>query len=135
MTEIKENEKTYELRGLTADDVFPMFNIISKIGIKEFKTCFEAPEVKAALEKMTAGDETANLNSVGLIVALDVASLMMANLPKCKDDIYLLLSQLSGMSKKEIAALPLVTFTEMVIDVIRKEEFADFFQRVSKLFR
>jgi len=135
MTEIKENEKTYELRKLTADDVFPMFQIISKIGIKEFKTCFDAPEVKAALEKMAAGDETANLNSVGLIVALDVASLLMANLPKCKEDIYLLLAQLSGMNKKEIASLDLVTFTDMVIDVIRKEEFADFFQRVSKLFR
>ena len=40
----ENNAKAYELRNLTADDVFPMFKIVSKIGIKEFKACFESDE-------------------------------------------------------------------------------------------
>lgn len=129
-----EQAKAYELRRLTADDVFPMFQIVSKIGIKEFKNCFDTPEIKEVMAKMTAGEE-ADLNTVGMFVALDIASLVIGNLPRCKDDIYLLLSQLSGMDKKKIAALPLATFIQMVTDVVRKEEFKDFFQVVAKLFK
>ena len=123
--------KNYELRSLTSDDIFPMFQIISKIGIREFKSCFESPDVKAAIEK----SEGTDLNSVGLAVMLDIGGIVLANVPKAKDDIYLLLSQLSGLTKQEIVALPMATFAQMVIDVIRKDEFKDFFQVVSRLFK
>lgn len=129
------SEINYTLRNLTADDIFPMFNIISKIGIKEFKGCFEAPDVKDAVGKIAAGGESSDLNAVGLIVALDIAQILMTNLPKAKDDIYQLLAQVSGMNKKEIAALPMSVFMQMIIDLVRKEDFADFFQVVSKLFK
>lgn len=123
--------KNYELRSLTSDDIFPMFQIISKIGITEFKSCFESPDVKAAIAK----SEGTDLNSVGLAVMLDIGGIVLANVPKAKDDIYLLLSQLSGLTKQEIGALPMATFAQMVIDVIRKDEFKDFFQVVSRLFK
>ena len=132
---MSENTKAYELRSLTADDIFPMFQIISKIGIKEFKSCFEAPDVKKAIGVINAGGDSKDLNAVGLVVALDMATILVSNLPKAKDDIYQLLSQLSGMGKKDIASLPMATFTQMIIDVVRKEEFADFFQVVSTLFK
>ena len=133
---MSENTKAYELRSLTADDIFPMFQIISKIGIKEFKSCFDAPEVKKAIGAITAGGEgNTDLNAVGLVVALDMATILVANLPKAKDDIYQLLAQLSGKNKKDIASLPMATFMQMIVDVVRKEEFADFFQVVSTLFK
>ena len=132
----KETAKAFDLRNLMADDIFPMFQIISKVGIKEFKTCFESVEVKSAIADMVSGKSDASaMNAIGMTVALDIASLLVTNLPKCKDDIYSLLAQLSGMDKKEIASLPLATFVEMVIAVIKKEEFKDFFQVVSKLFK
>ena len=123
--------KNYELRSLTSDDIFPMLQIISKIGIREFKSCFESPDVKAAIAK----SEGTDLNSVGLAVMLDIGGIVLANVPKAKDDIYLLLSQLSGLTKQEIGALPMATFAQMVINVIRKDEFKDFFQVVSRLFK
>ena len=128
-------EKAYVLRSLTADDMFPMFQILSKIGIKEFKSCFESARIKSVLTKTAEGKEELDADAIGMMVFMDIAGILLANLPKAKDDIYLLLSQLSGMAKKEIAALPMVTFTEMVVDVIRKEEFKDFFQVVSRLFK
>lgn len=128
------SEKIYELRNLTADDMFPMFQILSKIGIREFKGCLESPEIKAAISRSANGKEI-DLNSVGIAVAMDMAGIILTNLPKAKEDIYQLLSGLSGMNRKEIAGLPMATFTEMVIDVVRKEEFKDFFQAVAKLFK
>ena len=131
-----EQAKPYELRKLTADDVFPMFQIISKIGFKEFKQCFDSPDVKAVIAKAASSENgQADLTSVGMTVALDLASVVVSNLGSCKNDIYLLLSQLSGMNTKDIAELPMVTCFEMIIDVIKKEEFKDFFQVVTKLFK
>lgn len=72
--------KNYELRSLTSDDIFPMFQIISKIGIREFKYCFESPDVKAAIAK----SEGTDLNSVGLAVMLDIGGIVLANVPKAK---------------------------------------------------
>lgn len=131
-------EKKYTLRGLTAEDVFPMFKIISGIGIKEFKSCFESEEVREAIKGMTSGTEEGketDASAIGIMVAVDIASVVFSNLPKCKDDIYQLLSGLSGISKKEIAALPMNVFLGMVIDVIKKDEFKDFFQDVARLFK
>ena len=59
----------------------------------------------------------------------------MKNLPKCEKEIYSFLAGLSGMTAKEIADLDMVTFTEIVIAVVRKEEFQDFFKVVSGLFK
>lgn len=130
-------EKTYTLRGLTAEDVFPMLKIISGIGLKEFKSCFDSAELRDAIKNMSQGEEegeTVDRTAVGLMVAADIASIIFANLPKCKDDIYQLLSGLSGMKKQEIAELPMNVFLAMIVDVIKKEEFKDFFQDVAGLF-
>ena len=129
--------KTYTLRGLTAEDVFPMLKIISGIGLKELKSCFDSAELRDAIKNMSQGKEegeTVDRTAVGLMIAADIASIIFANLPKCKDDIYQLLSGLSGMKKKEIAELPMNVFLAMIVDVIKKEEFKDFFQDVAGLF-
>lgn len=129
-------DKAFELRQLTAEDIFPMFQIISKIGVREFKSCFESEEVRNAIMGMASGaKDQAKLNAIGLTVAVDIAGVIISNLYKCKDDIYQLLSQLSGMKTKEIASLPMPTFLEMIIAVVKKEEFKDFFQGVTKLLK
>lgn len=119
--------KNYTLRKLCADDMFIIFRIISKIGMKDVRKCMAAADVKAAI----AGKD---VNSVGIAVAFEVAAVLMEHLPDCKKEIYTFLESLSGMKAKEIAELDMVTFTQMIIDVIRKEEFRDFFTAVTKSF-
>lgn len=137
-------DKTYELRNLEADDLFIMINIVNKIGIKEFKACFESEEVKTAVLNMakqndeseaTETDENTDVVSIGVSVAFDIATILLANIGKCKNDIYALLANLSGMKAEDIAKLPAKTFTSMVVDLVKKEEFADFFQDAVKLFK
>lgn len=127
---VEEMTKAYELRNLTAEDMFPMFQILSKIGVKEFRSCFETEDIKKI-----GSEEGVDVQAVGLSVMLNIGGVVLSNIGKCKEDIYQLLAQLSGMAKKEIANLPMNTFVEMVIDVFRKEEFKDFFQAVSKLLK
>lgn len=110
------DEKKYTLRDLTAADVFPMFKIVSGIGVKEFKNAFEADDVKAITEKKNKPSAA----SVGITIAVNIADVVFSNLPRCEDDIYRFLSGLSGMSTKEIAALPMDVFMNMVVDTIKK---------------
>lgn len=139
MSEIMNVEvkaKPYTLRNLTADDVFPMFQIINKIGFKEFKNCFNSPDVQSVItQAANGGGEKEALVSVGVAVGIDIASVIIANMEHCKTDLYRLLSGLSGLTADEIAKLPMVTFFEMIVDVIKKEEFKDFFGVVSKLLK
>lgn len=131
-------EKAYTLREMTADDIFPMCRIISGIGMKEFKAAFETDDVKAAIAAMTDGKtegKEPDALAVGITVAVSLADVLFSNLPKCKDSIYKLLSGLSGMSAKDIAALPMPVFMNMVVDTIKKEEFKDFFGAAARLFK
>lgn len=129
--------KPYELRKLCAGDIFPMTKIISKIGIKEFKECFDSDEVRQLIEDMTTNKETskADVSKIGMTVMIEIAGVVLNNLSECEQYIYQLLAGLSGMSKKDIKELPMEVFVEMIYDVIKKDEFKDFVKAVSKLIK
>lgn len=131
-------EKAYTLREMTADDVFPMFKIISGIGLNEFKAAFETEDMKAFMEAVKGGEaevEKLDKTAIGITIAVNIADVIFSNLPKCQADIYKLLSGLSGMTVKDIAALPMPVFMNMVVDTIKKEEFKDFFGAAARLFK
>ena len=133
------DKKPYEFRLLGAPDIFLMAKIIKAIGIKEFKACFEADGIKGLIQnaftESKENGEDSNIISVGVGVALEIADVIIGNLPKCENDIYQMLAQTSNLTVEEIKAPGnAVMFLEMVIDFIKKEEFRDFFKVVSKLF-
>ena len=125
-------EKKYTLRKLEAKDIAPMASILSKIGLKEVKNCFSPDDMKAI-----AGGEGGieAVGAVGVSVAFEIAGVILSNYERCQNDVFSFLASLSGMDIKQIESLPLGTFTEMVFDVVKKEEFKDFMKVVSKLFK
>ena len=132
--------KPYSFRLLGAPDIFLMSKIISKIGIREFKACFESEGIKSLIQNMMmeekANGEDTNFISIGASVALEIASVILANLPNCENEIYQMLAQTSNLTVEEIKAPGnAAMFLEMVIDFIKKEEFRDFIKVVSKLFK
>ena len=72
---------------------------------------------------------------MGVSVALEIGEILLGNLDKCKDNIYNLLSAVSGMTVSEIRTLGFATFAEMIIDFVKKDEFMDFFKAAAKLFK
>lgn len=131
------SEATYTLRSLQGADIFPMSAIIKKIGVKEFKNAFQDEEIKGLVQSINNGDmsKDAAANQAGMAVILNIVDVVLGNLPRAEKDIYKFLASLSGMKPNEIAALPMATFTGMVIDVIQKDEFKDFIKVVSRLFK
>lgn len=127
-----ENKVHYEFRKLGAVDVAPMCKIIGKIGINEFSKCFEAESVLSLLR----GGKKENITDLaGIQVMLEVANIIITHIPEVEKDMFTLLASVSGLSVDEIKNLDFVTYTEMIINFVKKEEFKDFIGVVSKLFK
>ena len=133
--------KPYTFRTLCAEDVFPMFNIINKIGIREFKSVFSnIDDLKKMLVYANAPqeDKATALNDIlesGLSIAFDFAGIIFGNVNKCENDVFRFLASVSNLDEKGVRGLSLSIFFEMILDLIKKEEFKDFFKVVSKLFK
>lgn len=130
--------KPYAFRRLCAEDMFLMLQIIKKIGIKEFKECFEDERVGVIIGKLfnkESGTNTAALYTLGGTIMLPALDTIIGNIPKCKEELYTLLADVSNMAKDDIRKMDAVLFVEMLTDFIKKPEFPGFIKVVSKSFR
>lgn len=127
---VVEMTKEYTLRKLEARDIAPMASILAKIGIKELKNCITGSEIQQLLSGKEVQAET-----VGMAVAFNFAGVILANYEKAQKDIFRLLASLSGKTEKQIESLPLADFAEMIVEVVKKEDFKDFIGVVSSLFK
>ena len=126
-------EKVYTFRKLNSTDTFLMFKIIGKIGINDFAKSFDKDSVKDLIKNTKDAENATTV--VGISVILEMANVIICNLPKCEMEIYEMLSRTSNLSVEQVMELDFATFTEMVIDFIKKEEFKDFIKVVSRLFK
>ena len=140
-----EPVKPYTFRTLSGEDMFLMFRIIGKIGVKEFNACFENDGIKGLVARLmgermeNAGsdeaEETPSVSVTYISVILEVADVLFNNIAKCENEVFQMLSQTSNLSVEQVKKLPFAQFTGMVIDFIKKEEFRDFIKVVSTLFK
>lgn len=154
-----QEEKAYTLGPLTAKEIFPMVSIIGKIGIKqitEYLTggAFEKVAIRLkTLFSKKAGEEqsdarTEDANQIrqqaepstmewiaGISVVMDVADIVIQHIPECKKEIIQILSNLSGMTPNKVEALRADIFLGMIIDVIKKEEFKNFYRVATKFIK
>ncbi len=135
--EVVEETKPYTFRTLSAEDVFPMATLISKIGINKFAACLSSESVLSAIKSLTSDEQQSDSGAMiaaGSVI-LEVVNVVFSNLEKCRADIYRMLESTSNLSAEEISKLPMPVFFEMIIDFVKKEEFKDFFRVVSKLLK
>ena len=128
----------YSLRKVNATDIFTVTTIISKIGIREFKSCLKGEETMNLIgslfnQENQKENNDAALSAVGLSVVFDIVGVVLGNMEKCKDDIFALLSSLSGINKKDIATLDGEVFMNMLMDAINDNSKV-FIGVASKLF-
>ena len=116
-------ENKYELRPLVASDMGAICKIITAIGIKQFKDCFK-------VEDFSGG----NVEELGFGIVFDCIGIILDNFPKAEEEIQSFLASVSGMKVSEIKKMPIADYGEMIMDVVTKDDFKDFFKRVMKLF-
>lgn len=124
---------TYELRKMTSADIFPMCTIIKKIGIDEVKKMINSPELIAMVSDSKGKEDKST--AIGMSFMLDIASLIIGNIPKCENDLYKFLSSMTKTTEKELREISPADFLDLVIAVIRHEDFKDFFKHASQLLK
>lgn len=129
-------EKPYTFRRLAAEDIFPMFTIINKIGLKEFKTLFEGDNLARRAASFKGGKTAEKaVEEIGISVFIEIVGIIIGNMPKCEEDIFSMLENTSDLTVEQVRKLDMADFAEMILDFVKKEEFADFIKVVSKLFK
>lgn len=130
------------MRKLKSTDIFPMVGILNKIGFSDIKDMLTPEKVRDLMKAMKNQDkedkEDENLDFstiLGFNLIFEVATIIFANLIKCKDDLYMFLSDVSEKSVQDLEDLPPAGFLELIIEVLQKPEFGDFFKVVSKLLK
>lgn len=127
------------MRNLKSTDIFPMVGILNKIGFSEIKDMLTPEKIKDLIKAMKNQDEDQDEDLdfstiLGFNLIFEIATIIFANLGKCKDDLYNLLSDVSEKPVKELEEIPPADFLELIIEVLQKPEFGDFFKVVSKFF-
>ena len=128
-----QTEKPYTFRRLSTQDIFPMLRLLNKLGLKDLRDNDNVKNI--ILLSTSAKGKKIDVNKLGMDVFLEIACLIVDNIPKCEVELYSLLSQTSDRTVDEIKAQDMAVTFEMIVDFIRKEEFGDFFKAVLKLFK
>ena len=129
-----ETTKKWEFRKLDATDVFPVLNLVKKIGFKEFKEAFKSDELKTIAQSAKGGDDSATM-AAGAAVVFDIVGVIIDHIGDCQDDIFDLLASFSNLEREEVEKLSMAELAEMIIELVQKDDFADFFKVVSKLLK
>lgn len=125
----------YKMRNLQATDIFSVVKILNGIGLKNIKESIDFEEINKIRKCMTEENADVISSQVGLNIVMSVATVIIENLPKVEDDLYTFVGSVIGVKAKDVAKMDMGEFIDVLITIIQKEEFKDFFKRASKLIK
>ena len=137
--------RPYNLRKLADADLFPVLQLLRKLGLKDFKDAFIAkrheymqqlnefnPNLYETDEEKKKAMEDLQ-KSAGLNVVMDMADVMISKIETHKDSIYGFYSTLSGLQPEEIMQMEFGTLPLMIYDSFSEVKNTAFFKVLSKL--
>ena len=120
--EMEEEPVSYTLRRLVDRDLFPVLDILGRILPDELATIFVQVATKKKVEE------------VGMVVMMRLIKAICQNIGKVDEELYALLSDVSGIPADELAEMPFGTTPMMLLDIVKNEKNVGFFKVLSKLF-
>ena len=125
----------YTMRNLQATDIFSVVKILNGIGLKNVKAAIDFEEINKIRKGMTEENADVISSQVGLNVVMSLATVIIENLPKVENDLYNFIGSVIDVKAKDVAKMDMGEFMDVLITIIQKEEFKDFFKRASKLIK
>ena len=129
----------YEMRSLQASDIFSVVKILNGIGLNNVKEAINIEELNSIRKKMVEDNSEDNsekvYSQVGVKVVMSLVTVIIQNLPKVETDLYNFVGNVIGVKPKDVAKMDMGEFMDVLIAIIQKDEFKDFFKRASKLIK
>lgn len=137
-------ERPYTLRKLIDADLFPLLQLLRKLGFKEIKESaqtsleearannrFDSSMYETEEEKKEAYEKFQD--SVGIDVVLGMADFLISKLATNSNDIYEFFSNLAGVPAEEIKQMEFGTLPLMIYDAFSEVKNTAFFKVLIKL--
>ena len=125
----------YEMRNLQASDIFSVVKILNGIGLNNVKEAINFDEINSLRKGLTEDNAETITSQVGVKVVMSIATVILENLPTVENDLYTFVGSVIGVKAKDVAKMDMGEFMDVLITIIQKEEFKDFFKRASKLIK
>ena len=125
----------YEMRKLQATDIFSVVKILNGIGLKNVKEAINFEEINKIRKGLTEDNADVITSQVGLNVVMSLATVIIENLPKVENELYNFIGSVIDVKAKDVAKMDMGEFMDVLITIIQKEEFKDFFKRASQLIK
>lgn len=122
VTEMKEEKKPYTLRPLRDEDLYPVLAIIGKVFPND---------LQAAFVTIASGEKS--VKEIGYDVGYKLVVAVIKNLHTVGDDVYAILSDLSGIPAGDIRKMPFGTTPKMIWEIYNEVKNLDFFGAASEL--
>lgn len=122
VVETVEIEKPYTLRPLMDADMWPVLDILSKVFPDDLSGVFA---------KMALGERS--VQEVGAEVIMKLVVAVLKNMNKVHDEVYALLSSVSGIPAEDIGKMEFGTTPRMIWDMVEDAKNLSFFKAVAKL--
>lgn len=126
MSEVESKRKPRALKG---KDLYLMTAIIGKIGVRNIARCMNAVEVREAAKENEGKTEDERADIIGELIFYGLVDVLFERLDKCEGTITKLLARLYDMPESEVEELDANDYLDMFIDMVKGENFADFFRR------
>ena len=124
--EIREQEeimeRPYTLRRLVDRDLFPILGILGEVFPDDLAKVF----VQLSTKEKT-------VQEVGATAVLKMVLAVLKNMDKVQEDVYNLLSDVSGIPAADIQEMEFGTTPMMIWDIVSNEKNNGFFKVLSKL--
>ena len=128
----------YTLRPLCDEDMYPLLDIIAKLCPQDLKPILlklegKRKEVEILMSEDGEAEEKQKIvadmvNDIGVDVVMDLALTVIRNLKTVKDDVYALLSDLSGLPAEQIRRMGFGTTPKMIWSVVKDIKNQSFFE-------
>ena len=124
-----------ELRKLQATDLFSMVKILNGLGIKNIKNSIDFNKIKEAQKTVTEDNKEQVWSTVGTDIIMSVVGVIFENLPSVEKDLYTFMGGVANMKANDVAKMDISEFMNLLVSILQKEEFKDFFKQASKLIK
>jgi len=114
--------RPYYLRPLKDKDLYTVLSIIDRI--------FPGDKLQEAFGEIATQGKT--MEEIGIQVCTKLGVALIRNIVTAHDEIYALLSDVSGLDVKIIDDMPFGTGPMMIWDIVNNAKNADFFKAVFK---
>lgn len=117
-------ERPYTLRKFKDGDLWPLLQILKKIGIRDFKDAFF---------QIASGEKS--VKEIGVLAVIDMADIIIGNIGKVQEETYALWADISGIPAEEIKEMEFGTLPLMIMDSFAEVKNVSFFKVLFKLLK